>query len=81
MKTMILAAVSALTLGVGAAYAQGAPGGPDWTPPQYGTGWTANHENSLIGQNRSTVNQNQAQNPSSNNQSQAQNRLAPAPRG
>jgi hypothetical protein len=34
MKTMILAAVAALSLGVGAAYAQGAPAG--YQGPHYG---------------------------------------------
>jgi hypothetical protein len=34
MKTMILAAVASLSLGVGAAFAQGAPAG--YQPPAYG---------------------------------------------
>jgi hypothetical protein len=34
MKALILAAIAALSLGVGAAYAQGAPGG--FQPPAYG---------------------------------------------
>ena len=35
MKTMILAAVATLSLGVGGAFAQGAPAG--WQPPAYGS--------------------------------------------
>jgi hypothetical protein len=41
MKTMILAAVAALSLGVGAAYAQGAPAGYQGAP-HYGVHSSAN---------------------------------------
>jgi hypothetical protein len=41
MKTMILAAVAALSLGVGSAYAQGAPAGYQGAP-HYGSQSSAN---------------------------------------
>jgi hypothetical protein len=40
MKTMILAAVATMSLGVGAAYAAGGPVG--WEPQSYGTQATSN---------------------------------------
>ena len=46
MKTMILAAVAAMSLGVGAAYAAGGPVG--WEPQSYGTQATSNHQNEPV---------------------------------
>jgi hypothetical protein len=43
MKTMILAAVAALSLGVGSAYAAGGPVG--WEPPAYGAQAFTDHPN------------------------------------
>ena len=43
MKTMILAAVAALSLGVGAAYAQGVPAG--YQEPHYGAAAFSDHQN------------------------------------
>ena len=46
MKTMILAAVAAMSLGVGAAYAAGGPVG--WEPQSYGTQATSNQQNEPV---------------------------------
>ena len=43
MKTMILAAVATLSLGVGAAYAQGVPAG--YQEPHYGAAAFSDHQN------------------------------------
>jgi hypothetical protein len=43
VKTMILAAVAALSLGVGSAYAQGVPAG--YQEPHYGAAAFTNHTN------------------------------------
>jgi opacity protein-like surface antigen len=44
MKTMILAVVSAVSLGTGAAYAAGVPAG-SWQEPQYGAQAFSAHQN------------------------------------
>jgi hypothetical protein len=43
MKTMIIASVAALSLGVGAAFAQGAPSG--YQAPVYGSQTSTDHHN------------------------------------
>jgi hypothetical protein len=43
MKTMILAAVAAISVGVGSAYAQGVPAG--YQEPHYGAAAFTNHPN------------------------------------
>jgi hypothetical protein len=48
MKTMILAAAAAMTLGVGAAYAQGAPAG--YHEPAYGSQAFSDHRNEASNQ-------------------------------
>ncbi len=48
MKTMILAAAAALSLGVGAAYAQGVPAG--YQEPHYGATAFADHSNEVATQ-------------------------------
>nr|WP_294518688.1 hypothetical protein [uncultured Rhodopila sp.] len=48
MKTMILAAVAALTLGTGAAFAQGSAGARE---PVYGAGWAANQRAQALAAN------------------------------
>ena len=48
MKTTILAAVAAMSLGVGAAYAAGGPVG--WEPQSYGTQATSDHQNEPVAQ-------------------------------
>src|ERR1700761_28706 len=48
MKTTILAAFAALSLGVGAAYAQGVPAGGDFVPPAYGQQAFSDHHNDPV---------------------------------
>jgi hypothetical protein len=58
MKAMILAAVAALSLGVGVASAQGLPAG--YAPPGYGSVWAANK---LAAEKLNSSNQAQAAQP------------------
>ena len=56
MKTMILAAVAALSLGVGSAYAAGGGAGPaGWEEPHYGaqafTGYPKESQTQFLGPN------------------------------
>ncbi len=48
MKTMILAALAALSLGVGAASAQGVPAGGNFAAPQYGASAFSRDNHSLF---------------------------------
>ena len=57
MKTMILAAAAALSLGAGAAYAQGVPAGGDFHAPVYGSQAFSDHpeENHTVFLGKGTV--------------------------
>ncbi len=48
MKTMILATFAALSVSVGAAYAQGVPAGGDFQPPAYGQQAFSDHRNDPV---------------------------------
>jgi hypothetical protein len=59
MKTMILTAAAALSLGAGAAFAQGVPGGAEYRLPHYAAGAFSN---TVVGQNSKTPSDSQARN-------------------